>query len=211
MPSKEREYIDRMKRECISPIEIQREIIARYGTNVDEKMSFDEANDIYYKVLQWALWHNIAVQDYMAFGCGKHIDNCDEHNPQPFVSKVIETVDIVANHLTRGKELGLNDLEQQVIDTLWSWIPHNYQENYVACTREVSKVIKRLLPQETEPRTEEGYYDYCGFVIDEIKQISQRYDVEFDSSDESLTVGYFQEWLSEEYGLILDDAWDREV
>jgi hypothetical protein len=114
-------------------------------------------------------------------------------------------------HLQRGKELGLSLLEQRTLDTLWSWVPHDYPENYVACAREVSDAIVRLLPPEDEERSEEGYIAYYNQVIEEVKRLAEKYDVDFDTSGYSLSAGYFYEWLSKEYGMIFDDAYDREV
>jgi hypothetical protein len=48
-------------------------------------------------------------------------------------------------------------------------------------------------------------------VIAEVKQLAQKHDVDFDTSDYNLSAGYFYEWLSDEYGIIFDDAGDREV
>ena len=44
----------------------------------------------------------------------------------------------------------------------------------------------------------------------EVKLLAKKFNVDFDTSDYNLSAGYFYEWLSEEYGMIFDDAWDRE-
>jgi hypothetical protein len=44
-----------------------------------------------------------------------------------------------------------------------------------------------------------------------VKRLAEKYDVDFDTSGYSLSAGYFYEWLSKEYGMIFDDAYDREV
>ena len=66
------------------------------------------------------------------------------------------------------------------------------------------------MPPETEERTEDGFEAYYAAVIAEVKQLTAKHDVDFDTSDFNLSFGYFHEWLSIEYGLIFDDAWDRE-
>jgi hypothetical protein len=101
-------------------------------------------------------------------------------------------------------------MEQQVVDTLWGWVPHNYEDNYVACAREVSKAIVRLLPADTEIRSEEGYALYYNKVLGEVKKLAEKHDVDFDTSGYNLSVGYLYEWLSNEYGLVSEDACDWE-
>jgi hypothetical protein len=207
---KAREYIEKRRRMFRSPVELQQDVETRYGTDAEVKVSFQEARDLYDEALGWANSHDIAMQDYWAEQCG-YAFQWDEENPKPIIRKVLGALKEMADHLKRGRELELNDLEQQVIDTLWGWVPHDYPENYVACAREVSKAIVRLLPPEREDKSEEEYVAYYKKVIAEVKQLAQRHDVDFDTSDYNLSAGYFYEWLSDEYGIIFDDAGDREV
>ena len=204
MASKVKDYIEKQRQLHRSPVVLQQDIDARYGADAEQKMSFQEAHDIYDEAIGWSMWHDIAMQDYWAEQCGFG-HQWDEADPKPIIRKVLETLKTTAVHLAHGQELGLSDMEQQVVDTLWGWVPHDYQDNYVACAREVSEVIVRLLPPETEERSEDGYVAYY-----QQKQLAAKYDVEFDTSDYNLTVGYFYEWMSGEYGMIFDDAWDRD-
>lgn len=209
MASKAKDYIEKQRQLHRSPVVLQQDIDARYGADAEQKMSFQEAHDIYDEAIGWSMWHDIAMQDYWAEQCGFG-HQWDEADPKPIIRKVLETLKTTAVHLAHGQELGLSDMEQQVVDTLWGWVPHDYQDNYVACAREVSEVIVRLLPPETEERSDVGYVAYYHKVMAEVKQLAAKYDVEFDTSDYNLTVGYFYEWMSGEYGMIFDDAWDRD-
>lgn len=209
MASKAREYIEKQRRLFRSPVEVQKDIDARYGADAEQKMSFKEARDVYDEAICWASWHDLAMQDYWALHCG-HNFKWDEDNPKPIVKSVLDALREMADHLQHGHQLGLSGLEQRVLDTLWGWVPHDYQDNYVACSRDVSEAIVRLLPTETEERSGSGYQSYYDSVIREVKLLAEKYDVDFDTSEYNLTIGYFYEWLSEEYGIIFDDAWDRE-
>ena len=203
--SKAREYIERQRRLFRSPVELWDEVEARYGAEAEQKMGYQEAYGIYDEALGWAINHDIAMQDYWAEQCG-YSDLWDEEAPKPIIKKVVEALKEMSDHLKRGRDLELSDLEQQVIDTLWGWVPHDYPENYVACAREVSQAIVRLLPPEREEKTEDEYIAYYNKVIAEVKQLAQKHDVDFDTSDYNLSAGYFYEWLSNEYGIIFDDA-----
>lgn len=209
MASKEREYIERHRRMFRSPVELHEDVCARYGADAAQKMSYREARKVYEECIGWAIWHNLAMQDYWAFQCGFSYQ-WDEENPKPIIEKVCATLKAAAEHLSHGQRLGLSRLEQQTVDTLWGFVPHYYPENYVACAREVSEAIVSLLPPETEERTEDGFEAYYAAVIAEVKQLTAKHDVDFDTSDFNLSFGYFHEWLSDEYGLIFDDAWERE-
>ena len=209
MTSKAREYIEKCKRLYRSPIEVLADVDARYGADAEVKMSYEEAHDIYCDAISWAISNDLPMQDYWAQHCG-YSYYWDEENPRFIVKKVIEALREMADHLKRGQQIGLSLLEQQVVDTLRQWVPHKYEADYVACAREVSQVIVRLLPPEDEERTGDGYNRYFRKVMAEMERIASKHGVEVDSSEYNLTLGYFHEWLSNEYGIIFDDAWDRE-
>lgn len=210
MASKEREYINKHRQLFKSPVELQKEVDARYGADAEQKMSDKEAHDVYSEAIRWASWNDIAMQDYWAEECGSGIHRWDENNPKPYVKKVLATLKTMAEHMIHGQQLGLSDLEQRVVDTLWGWVPHNYQDNYVACAREVSKAIIRLLPPDSEEKSKEGYKAFYRQVINEVKRLAAQYDVDFDTSEYNLTIGYFYEWMSIEYGLVSKYALEEE-
>ena len=209
MASKAREYVEKMRWQFRSPVAQQKDIDARYGADAEQKMGFQEAHDIYNEAIGWSMWNDIAMQDYWAERCG-FANQWDEADPKPIIREVLATLKTTADHLAHGHELGLSDLEQRVVDTLWGWVPHDYHDNYVACAREVSEAIVRLLPPETEVRSKDGYVAYYQQVMAEVKQLAAKYDVDFDTSDYNLSVGYFYEWMSNEYGMTFDDALDSE-
>ena len=209
MTSKAREYIEKCKRLYRSPIEVLADVDARYGADAEVKMSYKEAHDIYDESIRWASWNDLPMQDYWALHCGCDY-YWDEEDPGFIVKKVIEALREMADHLKRGQQLGLSLLEQRVVDTLRQWVPHEYEADYVACAREVSQVIVRLLPPEDEERTKDGFTSYYYKVMDEVERIAAEHGVEFEQTEYNLSLGYFREWLSNEYGIIYDDVCDRE-
>ena len=181
-------------------------------TDIQIPQNYDEAYSALRDMINWAHENDLPMQDYFAENCSHRLSTCESEEERcRFVEAVKKAIQEMKAHLQRGKELGLSLLEQRTLDTLWSWVPHDYPENYVACAREVSEAIVRLLPPEDEERSEEGYIAYYNQVIEEVKRLAEKYDVDFDTSGYSLSAGYFYEWLSKEYGMIFDDAYDREV
>ena len=75
------------------------------------------------------------------------------------------------------------------------------------CAREIAKAIVSLAPAEKEKKSEEGYAIFFDKVMGEIKNLAEKYDVEYDTSDYNLTLGYFYEWMPLEYGMIFEHKW----
>ena len=181
-----RQYIDEERQRYRSPMELPAQVA-----------SFEEARALFKEGIKWAMWNNMAVQDYLASEC--HTVRDDE---LAFVRKLTDALKEVSEHLRRGSELGLTTLQQRVLDSLWGWVPHPYNENEVACARAVSEAILRLVPGPEVERTEESYGEYLWVVIPEIKRLADAYDMEFDTTAYNLSLGYFEEWLSQEFGLV---------
>lgn len=218
MASKEREYFDRQRRQFRSPVELQKVVDARYGADAALKMGYREAHDIYDESIKWSSRNDMPMQDFWAYSC-RDVYLFDETDPGPVVQQVVEALKAMSEHLSHGQELGLSALEQRVVDTLWGWVPHDYEEDYVACAREVSEAIERLLPPDSAERTEEGYGAYYRDVIAEVRRLAAKHDVEFDSASSdkdsgsweyNIKAGYLYDWLKGEYGLVEDADWDSE-
>lgn len=194
MASKERKYIEARRQSFRSPIAL---------CEAAEQLAENDADEAYYlysEAISWASWNDMAVQDYVASTSGIHQVSRDD--APRFVGCVRQALKAMSDHLKRGLELGLSGLEQRVVDTLWGWVPHDYPDSYVACAREVSEAIVRLLPPEEIPRTDEGYKVYLRLVIAEVKRLATKHNVEFDTTNWDLPYGYFCDWLKQEYGLL---------
>jgi len=209
MGSKGRENFERWRSQFRSPAQQLQDAIRSYGLRPEREMDFEEAREIYEEAIGWAQGNDLPMQDYWAGHCGRY-SLWDEDDPQPAIDKVVDAMREMGVHLNQGRQRGLSLLEQRVVDTLWEWVPHNYQENYVSCAREISQAIVRLLPPESEERTKEGLGKYIGQVIDEVKRLADKHDVYFDTTQYNLALGYFYEWLPNEYGLFHEEEQDDE-
>jgi len=215
-------HIAQMRQEFRSPIELKEVAEALWRRSqvtysaaeaahlehmtAEEEAVQTEALELFHEAVNWAEWNDLAVQDYLAGKCSTTSVN---HNDSvAFCTALREALGEMAAHLLKGRELGLSALEQRVVDTLWSWVPHDYWENYVACAREVAAAIERLLPAESAERTVEGFMTYRNAVLAEVKRLATAHDVEFETEKYNLSLGYFCDWLAQEYGILSSDAWD---
>lgn len=215
-------HIAQMRQEFRSPIELKevaetlwRRSQVTYSAaeaahlehmTAEEEAVLTEALELFHEAVSWAQWNDVAVQDYLAGKCG--MSSVDYEDARVFCAALREALGEMAAHLLRGRELGLSALEQRVVDTLWSWVPHDYLENYVACAREVAAAIERLLPAESAKPTADGFMAYRNAVLAEVKRLAATHDVEFETEKYNLSLGYFCDWLAQEYGILSSDAWD---
>jgi hypothetical protein len=153
--------------------------------------------------------HNDAVQDYFAENCSTgDIDTQDIDNADKFINDAIEVLTEMKQHAERGRQLGLNDEQMRVVDLLWSWVPHDYQEDYVATAKEVIEVVDRALPAKTVIRSRKGFKMFYDQLIPQLVQVIEKHDVPVDLTDRyNLTMGYMEDWLYSKYlgGIELDE------
>lgn len=153
--------------------------------------------------------HNDAVQDYYAESSATNeIDPQEIDKADAFTNQVIEALTEMRRHAERGRQLGLNDEQMRVVDLLWSWVPHDYQEDYVATAKEVIEVVDRALPAKTVIRSRKGFKVFYAQLIPQLVQVIEKHDVPVDLTDRyNLTMGYMQDWLYSKYlgGIVLDE------
>ena len=104
--------------------------------------------------------------------------------------------------------MGLNDEQMRVVDLLWSWVPHDYPEDYVATAKEVIEVVDRALPAKTVIRSRKGFKMFYDQLIPQLVQVIEKHDVPVDLTDRyNLTMGYMEDWLYSKYlgGIVLDE------
>ena len=131
--------------------------------------------------------HNDAVQDYY---------------------DAIGVITEMRRHAERGRQLGLSDEQMRVVDLLWSWVPHDYPEDYVATAKEVIEVVDRALPAKTVIRSRKGFKMFYDQLIPQLVQVIEKHDVPVDLTDRyNLTMGYMEDWLYSKYlgGIVLDE------
>ena len=155
---------------------------------------------------------NDAMQDYYAEHCPiGDFDAQDEKQADEFVTAVIDALTEMEQHTERGYELGLDDEQIRVVDMLWSWVPHDYPEEYVAAAKDIVKMIEKLLPAKTVIRSRNGFKLFYDTVLPKLKEIVDKYDVPVDTTDYyNLTMGYMREWMYAKYlgGVVLDEFFD---
>ena len=153
--------------------------------------------------------HNDAVQDYYAENCSSaEIDTQDVNEADAFTNKAIEVLTEMKHHAEQGRQLGLNDEQIRVVDMLWSWVPHDYPEDYVATAKEVIEVVDRALPAKTVIRSRKGFKIFYDQLIPQLVKVIEKHDVPVDLTDRyNLTVGYMYDWLFAKYlgGIVLDE------
>lgn len=139
-----------------------------------------------------------ALSDY-------YVDECDRNEPHwsdeaecnDYVNQVLRTVETVKTHLAKGRELGLNDDEIGVVDSLWSYVPHNYQANYVAAARDIVEADKRMFPQMQDIES------YRSELRAKILLIAEKHDVDLELDDPySLPMGYLNDWINTKHNII---------
>lgn len=145
--------------------------------------------------------HFDAVQDYYAEHCTSSlIDTLDEAERESYIKQVLECINAVADHQQRGRDLGLNDEEMRVADALWGWMPHDYDEDYVAAAKEVCQAAEASLPAPTVIRSRNGFAIYQKPVMQQLQEIVNRHDLNIDLTDRyNITIGYISEWLFAKY------------
>ena len=153
--------------------------------------------------------HNDAVQDYYAESSATdEIDPQEIDNADKFINDAIEVLTEMKQHAERGRQLGLNDEQMRVVDLLWSWVPHDYPEAYVATAKEVIEVVDRALPAKTVIRSRKGFKMFYDQLIPQLVQVIEKHDVPVDLTDRyNLTMGYMEDWLYSKYlgGIVLDE------
>ena len=128
--------------------------------------------------------HNDAVQDYFAENCSTgDIDTQDIDNADKFINDAIGVLTEMKQHAERGRQLGLNDEQMRVVDLLWSWVPHDYLEDYVATAKEVIEVVDRALPAKTVIRSRKGFKMFYDQLIPQLVQVIEKHDVPVDLTD----------------------------
>ena len=153
--------------------------------------------------------HNDAVQDYYAEHCSTgDFDPQDEKKADTFTNDAIEALTEMKRHAEQGHQLGLSDEQIRVVDMLWSWVPHDYPEDYVATAKEVIEVVDRALPAKTVIRSRKGFRMFYDQLIPQLVQVIEKHDLPVDLTDRyNLTVGYMYDWLYAKYlgGIVLDE------
>lgn len=153
--------------------------------------------------------YNDAEQDYYAEHCGTdEFYTDDPEKATQAVQMLLDGLKEIRSHREQGRKLGLNDEQRRVVDLLWSWVPHDYPEDYVAAAKVIVKAAEREMPGKTVIRSRQGFLFYKKQLMPKLVAIVKKYDLPVDLTDRyNLTMGYMHEWLYRKYlgGVVLDE------
>lgn len=139
-----------------------------------------------------------ALVDFYVFSCRReNVDFTDYFSCYEYIENLRNAIQDVEMHMKRGQELGLTIEEIGLVDSLWTEIPHFYQENYVAAAREIWQKVKATIDNLGDGQKSEEDEDH--FVEDMVAfslSIAEKYDVDMEQDDvHSLPMGYLENWL----------------
>ena len=145
---------------------------------------------------------NQALQDYYAENVHpngsvnwQQVDACEA-----FIQRALKGMDEVARHYVEARKWGLEGESLHVVDMVWGWAPHVFEEDTVATGREILEVANQYQPDALTIRSDAGARAYIDKVMQQVQQIAEKHDVDIDITDVySLTTGYLRDWLMAKY------------
>ena len=145
--------------------------------------------------------HFDAAQDYYAEHCHSGSLNVQKTEEcEAFVTSVLDAIATVLSHQQRGRELGLDDDGLEVVDALWGWMPHDYDADCVAATREICEAAEAAMPAPTVIRSRNGFALFQKPVMEQMEAIARKHELDIDLTDKySITMGYLTDWLYRKY------------
>lgn len=153
--------------------------------------------------------YNDAEQDYYAEHCGTdEFYTDDPEKATQAVQMLLDGLKEIRSHREQGRQLGLNDEQRRVVDLLWSWVPHDYPEEYVAAAREMVEAAECEMPGKTVIRSRQGFLIYKKQLMPKLVAIVKKFDLPVDLTDRyNLTMGYMNAWLYSKYlgRIVLDE------
>ena len=152
--------------------------------------------------LNKAMRDNQAVQDYYAEHVYRTLsDNWQQVSDcEAFIERAMNGMAVVAHHYEEARKRGLEGEAVQVMDMIYGWVPHVFEEEVVGASRAILEAANRLLPDALTLRNDSGARAYINKVFKEAGQIADEYEIDLDIHDGySLTVGYMETWLERKY------------
>lgn len=148
------------------------------------------------RALEWAMCHNPVIQDYFAQQLHKPSFK-DDTEREKYREECWEAMLNIHNHLLCGRENGLDDDGQFIIDALWGFVPHPYEDNYVTCAKEIKNAAQSLLHERDY---QENKKEYVKTVLEKSSEIAGEHDVDFDIHEWNISYSYLAYWIEYYYG-----------
>lgn len=143
------------------------------------------------RALFWSCHHNPVIQDYFAQEL-EAPDLKSIKDYENFSTTLMSVLLNIQNHLFFGKGKGLDGDAQFIIDALWGFVPHPYEDNFVACAKEIEKAAQSLL---SEKGNDKDMKEYVNTILKKSAEIADEYEVDFDIQEWNISYSYLAYWI----------------
>lgn len=149
----------------------------------------------------YARANDLAVNDYYALNCDdSFFDIQNAEQCEMLISKCFEAMEEMEQHHQQGLDMGLTVEQIRVCNALWEYVPHNYTNDIVGCSREFCAEAAKLLPKEPYIKSDKGASAYIRKAFKHLHPIADRWQLEFDEKNPAnLEAAYLQAWLYSKY------------
>ena len=146
----------------------------------------------------------LPMQDHLA-QCVHGVHICQESSVEDcleYLEQLYKGLTKAWDHYEKGNRvLGVLECEEAyMIDMLYGFIGHQFNEDYVNCARECVKAYNQTPINPNEVKNDENAYAWRRKVLDKFCAILKKYDIDITENGEwSIREGYLVEWLDRKY------------
>ena len=143
-----------------------------------------------------------ALSDYYVASCMSiRPEWSDKEECMDYKECVLSAIDGAEVHLQDGYNLGLTDEEIGLVDSMWTYVPHDYPENYVDAAREIWQKIEPVRKGfDDGHKSKEDCDRFVKDMVEMILPIAEKHEVDMELDDEfSLALAYVKDWLTNIY------------
>ena len=143
-----------------------------------------------------------ALSDYYVASCMSiRPEWSDKEECVDYKECVLSAIGEAQEHLQDGYCLGLTDEEIGLVDSMWTYVPHDYPENYVDAAREIWQKIEPVRKGfDDGHKSKEDCDRFVKDMVEMILPIAEKHEVDMELDDEfSLALAYVKDWLTNIY------------
>ena len=143
-----------------------------------------------------------ALSDYYVASCMSiRPEWSDKEECVDYKECVLSAIEGAEVHLQDGYCLGLTDEEIGLVDSMWTYVPHDYPENYVEAAREIWQKIEPVRKGfDDGHKSKEDCDRFVKDMVEIILPIAEKHEVDMELDDEfSLALAYVKDWLTNIY------------
>ncbi len=166
------------------------------------------------RATDWAINHNAVIMDNLSGGTYYlEMEINKTEGSKKYVTQCMKVLDETEEHLRQGREHGLNIHSQCIIDSIWGFAPHPYDEDSVKCAKEIFKDAEAMtVTKETDKN------DFVEKIIQSAKTHADANGIDFDLGLEgfSISLTYMQTWAGIYYDVrngekTINNDWDARI